>query len=185
MDKINEDILIAAKNGKLKAFDELVLFYQDAIYNHLFRLSKDADDAADLTQATFIKLYKTRDRIREMENFNSYLYKIATNTAYDFFKNKSRHPVDLIIDDNEGNYFETIEAERSYYNTEGINKTDIDKIDLNIALDKIKLANKNLLLLYYQEGLSYEEISGILNKPLNTVKTLLRRAKEELLKKFN
>lgn len=182
MDKISSDILIAAKNGELKAFDQLVLFYQDAIYNHLFRLTNNPDDAADLTQTTFIKLYKTRERIQENENFNSYLYKIATNAAYDFFKSKKIRPEDLIIDDDNIN-FETIEADRSYYKAES--KENVNRIDLEMALDKIKLADKNILLLYYNEGLSYEEISETLNKPLNTVKTLLRRAKQELLNKFN
>ena len=178
MDKINDDILIAARNGSLKAFDQLVLFYQKAIYNHLYRLTNNADDASDLTQSTFIKLYKTKDRINESENFNSYLYKIATNTAYDFLKKKKDHPEDLIIDDDNFN-FETIEVEQQYYKVENINK-----IDLDAALSKIKLANKNILLLYYHEGLSYEEISKVLNKPLNTVKTLLHRAKQELLKNY-
>jgi len=179
MNKIDKEILIAAKNGELKSFDQIVIFYQDAIYNHLYRLTNNPDDAADLTQATFIKLYKTRDRIQETESFNSYLYKIATYTAYDFLKNKKNHPEDLIIDDNNIN-FETIEAKQSYYKVE-----DIDKIDINLALDKIKLANKNLLSLFYQDGFTYEEISKILDKPLNTVKTLLRRAKEELFNNFN
>lgn len=112
MDKISSDILIAAKKGDLKAFDKLVLFYQNAIYSHLYRLTNNPDDASDLTQTTFIKLYKTKEKIQENENFNSYLYKIATNTAYDFFKKKKAHPEDLIIDDDEIN-FETFEAEQS------------------------------------------------------------------------
>lgn len=63
-------------------------------------------------------------------------------------------------------------------------RENFNKIDLEIALDKVKLANKNVLLLFYKEGLSYEEISEAIGRPLGTVKTLLRRAKQELLKYY-
>ena len=173
---LDSKILISAQKGDLKAFDALINFYQTAIYNHLYRLSGNKDDAADLTQETFIKLYKTRERIKPDDNFRSYLYKIATNTAYDWLKKKKRHPEDLIID-NEDQNFETIEAKQSYYKIE-----DLDLIGLEMALSKIKPVYKSLLLLYYQQGFTYEEISAITGQPLNTVKINLHRAKKVLLK---
>lgn len=173
---LDSKILIAAQKGNLKAFDIIVNFYQTAIYNHLYRLTGSKDDAADLTQDTFIKLYKTRERIRSEDNFRSYLYKIATNTAYDWLKKKKRHPEDLIID-NEDQDFETIEAKQSYYKVE-----DLELIGLDMAMAKIKPIYKSLLLLYYQQGFTYEEISGITGQPLNTIKVNLHRAKKELLK---
>ena len=179
MIEITPDILASAKGGNLKAFDAIINYYQPAIYNHLRRLINNDDDAADLAQEVFLKLYKTKDRINPSDNFKSYLYKIATNTAYDWLKKKKRHPEDLIIDD-EGVDFETIEAKLSYYKIE-----DISLIDLNSALDQIKTIYKDLLLLYYQQGFSYEEISTITGRPLNTVKVGLYRAKKALAEKIN
>ncbi len=173
---LDSKILIAAQKGDLKAFNAIVNFYQTAIYNHLYRLTGNKDDAADLAQDAFVKLYKTRERIRPDDNFRSYLYKIATNTAYDWLKKKKRHPEDLIID-NEDQSFETIEAEQSYYKVE-----DLDLIGLDMAMAKIKPIYRSVLLLYYQQGFTYEEISGITGQPLNTVKINLHRAKKELLK---
>lgn len=172
------DILSSAQKGGLSAFDNIVSFYQPAIFSHLYRLLNNADDAADLAQETFLKLYKTRDRINPTDNFKSYLYKIATNTAYDWLKKKRRHPEDLIIDDDDAN-FETIEAKLSYYQL-----APLETLGLNLALDKIKPAYKNILLLYYQQGFSYEEISEIIGQPLNTVKTGFHRAKKELLRQI-
>jgi len=173
---LNPEILRAAQKGELKAFDAIVSSYQTAIYNHLYRLTHDKDDAADLAQETFLKLYKTRERIRAEENFRSYLYKIATNTAYDWLKKKKRQPEDLIIDAEDGN-FETIEAQQSYYKVERL-----ELVGLEMAMVKIKPAYQNLLILYYQQGFTYDEISDITGQPLNTVKVGLYRAKKELLK---
>lgn len=177
-DNFDTNLLIAAQKGNLKAFDALINFYQTPIYNHLYRLTNNKDDAADLAQETFIKLYKTRERINADDNFRSYLYKIATNTAYDWFKKKKRHPEDLIIDAPD-DYFETIEAKQSYYEVERL-----ELIGLNMAMDKVKPAYKNILFLYYQQGFTYEEIGEIIGSPLNTVKIGLHRAKKELLKHF-
>jgi RNA polymerase sigma-70 factor (ECF subfamily) len=176
---INKEILVAASQGNLKAFDALISFYQKAIFNHVYRLVNNTDDAGDLVQDTFVKLFKTRERIDSEANFRSYLYKIATNTAFDWLKKKKSQKEDLIIDDENVN-FETIEADQSYYKLE-----ELDRVGLEIALDKIKPKYKNLLLLYYKQGFSYDEIAEIMNQPLNTIKTGLFRAKKELLEKFN
>jgi len=176
---IDKAILLDASRGDLKAFDALITFYQKAIFNHLYRLVNNSDDASDLAQDTFVKLFKTRERINVEANFKSYLYKIATNTAYDWLKKKKNHKEDLIIDDDNVN-FETIEASRSYYKLE-----ELDRVGLDIALEKIKLKSKNLLLLYYQQGFTYEEIDEITKQPLNTIKTGLYRAKKELLQTFD
>lgn len=175
----DKNILASAKQGNLKAFDALINFYQKAIYNHLYRLTNNPDDASDLAQDTFVKLFKTRSRIDSEGNFKSYLYKIATNTAYDWFKKKKARKEDLIIDDENIN-FETIEADQSYYKLE-----ELDRLGLEMALEKIKPKSKNLLLLYYQQGFNYEEIAEIMNLPLGTVKIGLYRAKKELLEKIN
>ena len=176
---IDKNLIISAKNGRLSALDAIIIAYEKAIYNHLYRLVDNGEDAADLTQETFIKLYKNRAQIDPEQNFNAWLYKIATHTAYDWLKKKRRHPEDLIIDDENFN-FETIEAKQSYYQI-----ATIDKVALDMALAKIKPVYKNLLLLYYQQGFSYEEISRIADLPLNTVKVGLHRAKKELFKNFN
>lgn len=176
---VDKNLIISAKNGSLSALDAIVVAYERAIYTHLYRLVGNPDDAADLAQDTFIKLYKNRTKIDPEQNFNAWLYKIATNTAYDWLKKKKRHPEDFIIDDDDYN-FETIEAAQSYHKL-----PELDRVGLDMALDKIKPILKNLLILYYQQGFTYEEISLITGTPLNTVKVGLHRAKKELLKHFN
>ncbi|MCX6800267.1 MAG: RNA polymerase sigma factor [Candidatus Falkowbacteria bacterium] len=175
--EIDRNLIISLNKGDLKAFDKIVVFYQKIIYNHLYRFINNADDAADLTQETFIKVYKNKDKIDLNKNFKSWLYMIATNTAYDWLKKKKRQPnfeeLDEVVE------FETNSPQSSYYNIE-----QLKIMDLENALKAIKPNAENILRLYYEQGFTYQEIAEILNIPINTVKTNLSRAKKELLKKF-
>ena len=171
---IDEQLLLKVKNGDLKAFDAMMLACEREIYGHLLRLSKNPDDAADLTQAVFVKVYKNRHLIETSSNFRAWLYKIASNTALDLFKKASYTKEKLIIDDPEYEVETNLEDD-SYYIIEGINK-----IDVETALSRLDQSRRQIILLYYFEEFSYQEISEILSIPINTVKTNLRRAKEAL-----
>ena len=174
--EIDKNIILNVKKGELKAFDYIVSFYQKAIYSHLYRLVNNADDALDLVQDTFIKVYKNRANIDLDKNFKSWLYKIATNTAYDWLK-KKRPKIEELTENTD---FETIDSIPSYYNIE-----QLKILDLVEALKTLKPDSENILRLYYQEGFTYLEISEILNIPINTVKTKISRAKSELITKLN
>lgn len=166
-------ILKDAKHGNIDAFEQILHIYEKQIFSYLYRFVNQKEDAEDLTQNTFLKLYKNIKAIDINKNFNAWLYKIATNTAYDWLRKKRRHK-ELFIEDS--NAVETIEDESAYdildsaYNTEFIIK----------ALNAIKPIYKSILLLFYQDELSYQEISEALSIPINTVKSHLYRAKKSL-----
>jgi RNA polymerase sigma-70 factor, ECF subfamily len=164
-------LLILAKNGDLAAFEKILSQYEKAIFNHLYRLVGRREDAEDLTQKTFIKLYRSIKTIDLEKNFKAWLYKIATNTAYDWLRIKKREAT-FLSDDIE-NCAETIDAEDTYYSIERLE-------DLERALNKIKPAYKSILLLCYKDCLAYQEIAEVLNIPINTVKTHIYRAKQAL-----
>jgi RNA polymerase sigma-70 factor (ECF subfamily) len=174
---IDKNIILKAKSGNAKAFDAIVAFYQKAIYGHLYRIVNNRNDALDLTQDTFIKVYKNRKMIDPDKSFKAWMYKIATNTAYDWLRKQKRQPQVRAIDDS--TEFETIEDNPSYYNI-----GEINNLDLIQALQALRPDREDILRLYYQQGFTYVEISEILQMPLNTVKTNIARAKSELLKKF-
>jgi RNA polymerase sigma-70 factor (ECF subfamily) len=173
--EIDQNIIVAVKKGELKAFDFIVSFYQKAIYSHLYRLVNNPDDALDLVQDTFIKIYKNRNSIDLDKNFKAWLYKIATNTAYDWLKKKRPKTEELTYESE----FETIEQVQSYYNIE-----QLEILDLTEAIKTLKPDSESVLRLYYQQGFSYLEISEILEIPINTIKTKISRAKAELVTKL-
>lgn len=159
--------------GDQHAFEQILYFYEKPIYNHLIRLTGSQDEAADLLQETFVRLYYKRSQIDPDGNLKNWLYKVATNIAYDYFRKKKRENLVSIDDEN---LSETIEAGLSYTSLE----QEIAIIDLENALNELRPHYKNILLLYYREGFSYEELAKILDLPLNTIKTHIRRARQEL-----
>jgi RNA polymerase sigma-70 factor (ECF subfamily) len=176
--EITADILERAKKEDLKAFETIFSDYEKAIYYYILGFVGHKEAAEDITQEVFIKVYKNLATIDLEKNFKSWLYKIATNTVYDWLRKKQRHPEAFIVDDEESG-FETIDEHSTYMQLE-------DNHDLEAALHNIPPAHRNILLLYYYEGLKYEEISETLALPINTVKTNIRRAKlalEQELKK--
>jgi RNA polymerase sigma-70 factor (ECF subfamily) len=114
-------------------------------------------------------VYTNRTKIDPTKNIKSWIFTIATNTAYDFLRSpKGRKSINLEEDD------ETFYAHSTYTTTEGL------VTDVNAALDMIKLDYKKPIILYYKEGFSYQEIAEILSLPINTVKTHISRGKEQL-----
>lgn len=160
------------KNSNLKAFEAVFTLYEKAIYGYIFSMIGHKENAEDLTQEVFLKLYKNAAAINPENNFKNWLYKIATNTVYDWLR-KKRQSTEMFIIDDEENSFETIGGDSPYIHIE-------DAKDLESALDNIRPNYRRALILFYYEGMTYEEIADILEIPLNTAKTHIRRAKEAL-----
>jgi RNA polymerase sigma-70 factor (ECF subfamily) len=178
MENIDKNILIRAKAGDLEAFEYILSFYEKAIYNYCLRILKNSTHAKDVTQETFIKVYTHRKKIDPEKNIKTWIFTIATNTAYDFLRSKKRK-MEISLDEE----FETNSSFETYYQSkeEGL-ISDVDK-----ALTQIKSEYKKVLLLFYQQGFEYKEIAEILGMPINTVKTHISRGREqlkELLKEY-
>jgi len=170
---LEKDVLIRAQKGDIIAFEQILSFYEKAIYNYCLRVLKNSDYAKDVTQETFIKVYTHRSEINPEKNIKTWIFTIATNTAYDFLRGKKRKKEISLDEQNE-----TISSFEAYYVEEGL-VSDVDKALLIINPDY-----KKALLLFYQQGFSYQEIADILSIPINTVKTHIMRGKEQLKEKL-
>lgn len=170
--EIEKEVFNKAKSGDLESFEKILFAYEKRIFNHVFALVRHRQDAEDLTQETFIKAYKNLRSLNPDLNFRAWLYTIATNTVRDWFRKKGNKTELFIINDPESN-FETIDEDSSY------NKIESAK-DLENALNSLRPSYRTVLLLFYWQGFSYDEIASILSVPLNTVKTHLARAKSSL-----
>src|SRR5271169_2024464 len=124
---MEKEAISKLKNGDIKAFEEAVLKYEKAIFGYILGMVNHRPTAEDLTQETFIKLYKNLGNIDLEKNFKSWLYKIATNTVYDWLRTKKKSQELFIVDD-EDNNFETIDERRTYFNI-------ADSHDLEKALE--------------------------------------------------
>jgi len=171
VENIDKKILFQAKNGDLFAFEYILTFYEKAIFNYCLRVAKNLQDTEDIVQETFIKVYTHRESIDPEKNIKTWIFTIATNTMYDYFRRKKRKNEISLDGENE-----TIFDFKTYYSQEqeGLS-SDIDN-----ALNKTNIEYKKALVLFYQQGFSYKEMSEILSIPINTVKTHINRGREQL-----
>ncbi len=176
LDKEKEkELVAAAKEGNLEAFEQILSAYEKPIYSYVYRLVRQKEDAQDLTQEAFVKLYKHIDAVDSEKNFRAWVYKIATNTVNDWLRKKQKRQELFIIDDPDVQ-FETIDVHTPYQDMQRVERAQ----DVEPALQKVRPVYRAVLLLFYWQGFGYTEIAHVLSLPLNTVKTYLYRAKHAL-----
>jgi RNA polymerase sigma-70 factor, ECF subfamily len=179
---MDEQTLIQkAKEGDLDAFNELVLAYQDVVYRQACYWMKDLDQAADITQDTFVKSYQNITSFRG-GSFRGWLLRIMTNTALDQLRRQKRHAmVPLLPYDSEEE-----EIESPYWlmdhsaSPEEITEQRLMTSDIQRALDRLPAAYRAIINLIDIEGLDYQEAAQALGSPIGTIKSRLARARAML-----
>ena len=181
-EEIDEESLIeAAQRGNLDAFNELVLAYQDRVYNLAYRIMGDPASASDATQEAFISAYQHIEGFRGKypSSFKSWLMRIVSNACYDELRRRKRHPTTSIED------FE-IEEEANpalVSETEGP-ETFAEREEMaqaiEAAIQTLPPDQRTTLVLADVQGFSYQEIAEATDAPLGTVKSRLARARGKL-----
>lgn len=170
----DEQLVMDYLGGNGFAFELLLKKYLKPIYNFLYQLTGDAVQAEDLTQITFVKAWKNIRKFNPKKNFKTWLFTIAKNTAYDYFK-KKKSLLFSFFENSEGyNKLEEI-AEDKILPDEILERKDLAK-ELEIKLKQIPEKYRIILTLRYKEDFSLQEIAEILNAPYNTIKSQHQRA---------
>ena len=185
----DEEIIVIHKNGDREAFKTLINRYTSSLYNFVARLA-NRNDAPDIVQEIFIKVWKNIKRFDPSKaSFKTWIFTIARNTVTDFLRKKKSllfsDIEDKSLDDEDQNSFAENIPDENLLPDEALQKLE-NKIEdekfLNNLLEKLRPAYREILILHYQEEMTFEEIGKILNKPLNTVKSIHRRALIEMRK---
>ena len=176
--QVNKDTLQQAKNGNLVAFERILTSFEKPLLNYLYRTVGQKEDAEDLTQETFVKIYKNLKNIDLESDFRAWVFTIATNTAYDWLrKRKGGKEISLDAED-----VDFVANKESIIKSTNNIKALQDAFDVLKILDKLRPIYRTVLVLFYYQGFTYIEISKIISAPLNTVKTHMSRAKNSLKK---
>jgi len=165
----------AAQQGDAAAFTDIVRRYQRAVYRVAFGLTRNAADADDLAQETFVRAWRALDRFRPDEPLYPWLSRIAINLSYSLFRRRKRRP--------ETSIEPLIEAGRQWAGSEDPERDVAERErDAKIAesFAELKEDHRAVLVLRVVEGLSYDEIARTLNVPVGTVMSRLSRARSEL-----
>ncbi|MBI3538136.1 MAG: RNA polymerase sigma factor [Chloroflexi bacterium] len=178
----DEALLQQFKAGDARAFRALVERYAPALYRAAVRLVLDPMEAENVVQESFLRVVTSLDRIQLKKPFKPYVYRIAINLCYDYGRKKkpipfaeldraakssSEEPQSEMILDEAPAVWEYLEKEALAH-------------QVNSAMQKLSASYRAVIVLRYFEEFSYEEIAQSLDIPLNTVRTHLRRAKQEL-----
>lgn len=175
-------MLKKAAAGSAEAFEQLVLKYQTAVYNLCLRMTGDPEDAADMTQESFLKAWRNLESFQGNSAFSTWLYRLASNTCLDHLRSVKRRPqLSLVMEDEDGETQELDVADSAPTPEEQVILLD-EQSRLNGALQALDEEQRQILILRAVNGLSYLEIGRVMNLKEGTVKSRLARAREQLRK---
>lgn len=178
----DEDLIESFQNGDLYAFDLIVKRYKNQLLNFVYRFLGNAEEAEDLVQETFLRVYRNRKAYQKVAKFSTWIYTIAGNLAKTELRKRKRRKFFSISDlgYNEKDYDISDEAFNPEKDVDGRMKEEIIHREIADLSPKFR----EVILLRDVQQLSYEEISQIVNIPLGTVKSRVNRGRLKLQEKL-
>ena len=178
--EIDQALVERVQKGDKKAFDILVLKYQQRVMNILSRFVRDHAEIQDLAQETFIKAYRALATFRGDSAFYTWVYRIAINTAKNFLVAQGRRPP---RDDVEASEAETYDGSDGLHEQASpermLLKDEIAEMVFS-TIDELPEDLKMAITLREIDGLSYEEIAEAMSCPIGTVRSRIFRAREAI-----
>ena len=165
------DLIQKCLNEDKEYFGELIGRYKNLVYSIILKMINNQDDVGDLAQEVFIKVYKNLHRYYPDYKFSTWIIRITTNHVIDYRRKKQQDTVPLDSLENETAGGESPES--AYIREEQL--TIVNK-----SINKLPDMYKIPILLYHSEGLSYQEISEIIEEPLSKVKNRIFRGRRML-----
>ena len=174
------ELIARARSGDERAFRTLLGKYERAVYSICLRMVRDREEASDLSQESFIKVFNMLERYNPSYAFSSWLFKITSNLCIDYLRKRriETYAMDDPIDGEKGEIQRQYEAPDLDPEQEMLKKEKMTRLD--DAINALPEHYRIMLVLRHQEHLSYEEIASTLEIPLGTVKARIHRAREML-----
>jgi RNA polymerase sigma-70 factor, ECF subfamily len=179
-------LIEATKNGDESAFADIVARYRNPLTNYLYRFLNDYEEAVDLAQETFVRVYFAIDRYHTEYAFSTYIYRIATNLAISEIRKRKRRNVLSLT----GLFQSDPDDAAEFQPPDKRPRPDEDLIDdeqgrvIAKAISALPVKYRVPIILRDVEGRSYEEIANILELGLGTTKSRISRARALLKEKL-
>ncbi len=180
------ETLQRAKEGDLKAFEEIYQLYHRRIYNAVYGMLGDADDAQDVTQDVFMRLHDALPTLRADEAFSTYLYRIALNLCRDRARRKKRvrfQSIDTPRADDDGDVEPMDFPDQGKLPEETVNTDELQQ-RVREAVTTLSTDHKAVIVMHHFQGMEVNDIAGILGVPTGTVKSRLARGRDQLHRKL-
>jgi RNA polymerase sigma factor RpoE len=174
-----------AQGGDKQAFDQLVSKYQRKLGRLLSRYIRDPAEVEDVSQEAFIKAYRALPSFRGDSAFYTWLYRIGINTAKNYLVAQGRRaPTSTEFDSEEAETFESADQLRDINTPESLLLSKQIGETVNGAIDALPEELRTAIVLREIEGLSYDEIAGMMDCPIGTVRSRIFRAREAVAQKL-
>ncbi len=174
------ELIAAVLKGSQEKFGELVERYQGRLVNYLFRLLRDGEEAHDLAQEVFLKVYQALDRYDPRYKFSTWLFRVARNAAIDQIRKRRVQFVSMDRrrdDDGPAGTWEPPSRDASPYS----DLRNLERGDaIQRCIDALPWEYRQLIVLRHYGELTYDEIATSQKMPLGTVKNKLFRARQML-----
>jgi RNA polymerase sigma-70 factor (ECF subfamily) len=164
----DEELIKKYLKGDEKSLEVLIKRYLNPIYSFAFRFVLNQQDAEDLTQEIFLKMWRNLKKFKKEKNFKSWLFTIAKNTCFDFLRKKKKISILSLKD-----YIQLVDPQNL---TKEIFEKESLKEKIQKSIEKLSFKTKEVLNLYYTKGLTFREIAEISGESVNTIKSRHRRA---------
>ncbi|MFQ5707209.1 MAG: RNA polymerase sigma factor [bacterium] len=176
-------------DGDITAFNTLVWRWENNIFNFVLRYVGNREEAKDLSQKTFIRVYRKLHHLRDMDKFSSWIYQIAINLCRDELKNRRRRQTYSLEglqenDDGGANTNLPLEKATAQEPHDGVCSQDLREI-LNKALQAIPEEQRVVIIMKEYQGLKFTEIAEALQVSVNTAKSRMYYGLHALKKVFN
>jgi RNA polymerase sigma-70 factor (ECF subfamily) len=181
----DHELVAAARSGDEDAFAEIISRYKNPITNFLFRFLNDYEEAVDLAQETFVRLYFALDRYHTDFAFSTYIYRIATNLAISEIRKRKRRTLLSLT-----GLFQTADETSEFQlpDTRNLPDADLEEDELSRtiakAIETLPPKYRLPVVLRDVQGKSYEEVAAILELGLGTTKSRISRGRGLLKEKL-
>ena len=165
------------KRNDLPTFEEVLADYQKPIYWHVRRMVVDHDDAADVLQETFIKVYQGLSGLNDVKSLRAWIYRIATNECLRFLSRRRETPLSQ-VDGDEALQSRLMESDYVDYD-------DKMAVDFQRALLTLSRQQRTVFNLRYYDEMAYDEIAEVIGSTASAAKMNYHIAKDKIVKFIN
>jgi len=163
--------------GQQEAFEELIMRYKNLVYSIILRMTKDGEEANDLAQDVFLKMYKNLASYSPEYKFSTWTMRITTNHIIDFHRKRKAETVPLdtavsaaVADSDAGPEAALLRKEES--------------LRIKKIIEELPIMYRIPIVLYHQKGMSYQEIADKIGEPISKVKNRIFRGRKMLKARY-
>ena len=175
-------LMLLVKQGDTRAFEELVVKYQQPVMSLVYRTLPDATEAEDLAQHVFLQVFKSAHRYEVAAKFSTWLFTIARNLCLNEIRRRSRHPaasLDETFPDDESQPIRQPEDVKTFSPPDVLLQGELEK-KIEEALSTLPEKQRTAILMCKGEEFSYEDIAEVLGCSVSATKSLIHRGRETL-----